>query len=124
MKTKNKVKKFNKIAFQKKLDKAWSVNVITRDKSCKKCHGRGYISAHHAFGRRHMATRWDLMNGVGLCYPCHIHWAHRDPAGFAVWFEEHIGRDQYYRLSEIHRHIIKHTEEDLLNIMKTLEETC
>lgn len=102
---------------EKQLDAAWSLCIRNRDVICQKCHGSGSISSHHAFGRRHRATRWDLMNGVGLCYPCHIHWAHRDPCGFSDWFKNYIGTDQYERLSEAHNQNIKHTEEDLIQIL-------
>ena len=114
----DKKKKPNKAKLEKDLDKAWSEYVRARDRICQKCGGSGSISAHHAFGRRHRTTRWDVINGVGLCYPCHIHWAHRDPAGFAVWFENHVGRDQYNRLAGVHNQIVKNNAEDLVSILE------
>ena len=117
------VKKFNKKKVEKELDKKWSEYVRKRDVFCKRCGGsRGFISAHHAFGRRHLATRWDIFNGVGLCYPCHIHWAHRDSAGFTEWFRVHVSEDQYNRLAEAHNMVVKFTTEDLIQILKNLEE--
>lgn len=111
-------RKPSRAKLEKKLDIAWSEAVRRLTPYCKKCGANSYISAHHAFGRRHKATRWDVMNGVSLCYPCHIHWAHRDPAGFAVWFEQVVGRDQYLRLAEAHRMVPKHTIDDLNGILK------
>jgi hypothetical protein len=102
------------------LDKAWSEYVRGRDKVCQKCGGTSTISPHHAFGRRHMATRWDVENGVGLDFPCHIHWAHRDPAGFTEWFRDHVGEDKYNRLAEIHMSVVKHTVEDLESMLENI----
>jgi hypothetical protein len=62
------------------------------------------------------------MNGVGLCYPCHINWSHRDPSGFSYWFEQFIGRDQYLRLAEAHTIPVKHTVDDLAAMLKTIED--
>ena len=115
-----KEKKPNKAKIEKELDKAWSLYVRNRDIFCQKCGGYGSISAHHAFGRRHRATRWDVMNGVGLDFACHIHWAHRDPSGFTEWFRKHIGEDQYNRLAESHNIVVKHTVEDLQAMLKNL----
>jgi len=107
---------------EKLLDIKWSESVRAKSAYCEKCGSFGPASAHHAFGRRHRATRWDLMNGVKLCFPCHIHWAHRDPAGFAVWFEKRVGQDQYNRLAEAHNMIVKHEEEDLQGILTGLTQ--
>ncbi len=107
---------------EKLLDKAWSDYVRSRDKTCKKCGGSGIVSAHHAFGRRHQATRWDIYNGVGLCYPCHIHWAHRDPCGFSEWFRDHVGEYQFDRLSECHNDICKFTTDELLEMLDFFNE--
>lgn len=117
-------KKTDRKKIENALDKAWSGYVRSRDKSCKLCGSSSILAAHHAFGRVHRATRWDVMNGVALCWPCHRFRAHGDPAGFSVWFERHVGSEQYQRLSEAHRIISKHTIEDLkimLDILKGLE---
>lgn len=124
MKKIKKIKKPSREKLEKMLDKVWSEYVRGRDRRCQKCGGMGALSAHHAFGRRHRATRWDIFNGCGLCYPCHIHWAHRDPCSFAVWFENHVGRAQYARLAEAHNQVVKHTTDDLqrmLNDLKSME---
>ena len=117
------MKKRNKQKLMKDLDKLWSEYVRERDKNCQKCGGSGSVSAHHAFGRRHLAVRWDIYNGVALCYPCHIHWAHRDPAGFAEWFRVFVGDAQYERLSEAHNQIFKPTVEDLERNISFFKET-
>lgn len=114
--------KLNRSGLEKALDKAWSLFVRDRDQECQKCHGKGSVAPHHAFGRRHRATRWDVMNGVGLCFACHIHWAHRDPAGFAEWFRNHVGDDQYNRLAEIHNQAVKHSMEELRSMLEWFKQ--
>ena len=105
---------------EKQLDNAWSEYVRSRDKSCRKCFGGGSIAAHHAFGRRHLVTRWDIFNGVGLCYPCHINWAHRDPGGFSVWFRDYVGKEEFERLAITHRQVVKFTVADLELMLEVL----
>lgn len=107
---------------EKELDKAWSEAVRKRDVSCRKCNGMGALSAHHAFGRRHESTRWDLDNGVLLCLHHHLWWAHRDPGGFAVWFRSHVGVDVYERLAECHVIPALNTEDDLISKLACLRE--
>lgn len=105
---------------EKTLDLSWSKVVRERDGRCRLCGGNSTLAAHHAFGRTHKSTRWDLENGVALCWPCHKFRAHGDPAGFAVWFEGQVGKDQYARLSEAHNIPALHTEDDLRGILETI----
>jgi ribosomal protein S27AE len=114
-------KKTSRKKIEDKLDKAWALYVRKRDKFCQLCGGSSTLAAHHAFGRTHRATRWDVINGVALCWPCHKFRAHGDPAGFSVWFEAKVGEHQYSRLSEDHRIIIKHTDEDLQAMLKNID---
>lgn len=116
-----KKKKRDKSAVMKELDKEWSLYVRRRAGRCQKCGGNGQLSAHHAFGRRHLATRWDVMNGVALDYACHIHWAHHDTCSFAEWFRRLIGDAQYNRLSEAHNSIVKLTLEDLERMLEEIK---
>lgn len=115
-------KKTDRKKIEDALDKAWADYVKRRDKRCQMCASVSILAAHHAFGRVHRATRWDVMNGVTLCWPCHRFRAHGDPSGFSVWFEKHVGQAQYNRLAEAHRGIEKHTKNDLENMLKILKE--
>lgn len=61
-----------------KCDKLWSEAVRTRDGECILCGKKSALNAHHwihsrAQGNRH---RWNVKNGVTLCYGCHIHKVH------------------------------------------------
>ena len=49
-----------------------------RDGECLLCGKKDSLNAHHwihsrAQGNRH---RWDVRNGITLCYPCHVHKVH------------------------------------------------
>ena len=59
------------------LDALWSLCIRTRDRfTCRRC-GKQHdpksqgLHAAHIFGRGKMSTRFDLLNGVALCYGCH-----------------------------------------------------
>ena len=64
------------------LDKWWSAQVAGRDgRRCVLCGKADACSAHHWYvnkSRSRMA-RWDVINGVWLCYGCHIHVTHDRP---------------------------------------------
>lgn len=91
--------KVSKAHKQKVLDKMWSAKVRARDGACLKCGSISCLNAHHVFGRRHTSTRWDVDNGVTLCMPCHIFWAHRDVGSFAAWFIGREGKNKFDELS-------------------------
>jgi 5-methylcytosine-specific restriction endonuclease McrA len=93
------VRKVNKSKLKKNLDVLWSMAVKARDKKCQRCGSTGSLSAHHVFGRRHNATRWVLDNGITLCYPCHIHWAHHDVGSFSAWWIDKNGSEKFNWLS-------------------------
>lgn len=76
----------------KKLDTLWSTTVRGRDKICRKCKKAPASQAAHIFSRSHFATRWLLSNGLGLCYYCHIIWAHRNPIEFTLWVSAEVGK--------------------------------
>lgn len=72
--TSDKIKKL-----KKKCDELWSKAVRTRDGACILCGNTNGLAAHHwihsrAQGNRH---RWNILNGVTLCYACHIHKVHK-----------------------------------------------
>ena len=115
-------KKDPKKAIENELDRVCSLYARNRDKFCQKC-GKSYgrISAHHAFGKKaHSSLRYDVMNLVGLCFYCHMEWAHRDSAGFTEWFKKHIGEEQYNRLNEVSWKEYKPTLEELQQTLDTV----
>jgi len=66
------------------LDRMWSGLILRRDVICKKCTLQPATSPHHIIPRRYTILRWDLDNGIGLCFKCH-RIAHDNPAKFDRW---------------------------------------
>lgn len=65
-------------ALKNKCDKLWSEAIRTRDGECILCGKKDGLAAHHwihskAQGNLH---RWDVKNGVTLCFACHIYKVH------------------------------------------------
>ena len=71
-KTKTVLKK-RKTPIIKKNDKLWSEIIkIRAGYRCEVCFATGRLNAHHwAEGRANKRTRWNLNNGVCLCFRCH-----------------------------------------------------
>ena len=64
---------------KKQLDKLWSERVRTRDGKCVLCGktGKGLQAHHYIKSRaRSLKYRWDIRNGITLCYGCHIYAVH------------------------------------------------
>lgn len=88
-------KKFNVKKAKKELDILWSKAVRGRDKICRKCRKAPATQAAHIFSRGNLSTRWDIRNGWGSDYYCHILWSHREPIEFAEWIRGDIGENEY-----------------------------
>ncbi len=80
------------------LDKITSERVRKRDGYiCRKC-GRDQVGNHHIFGKAaHPATRWELDNGLSLCFFCHRD-AHASPEDFRRWVLSWMGEAAYEAL--------------------------
>ncbi len=88
-------RKPSKKTLRNKLDKAWSRAILSKGK-CEICGKKESLNAHHIVGRRNLALRWDLKNGVCLCAGCHTFKtlsAHQNPEFFHFWLEEHRWED-------------------------------
>lgn len=70
----------------KKADELWSKCVRTRDGECVLCGSKNALQAHHWIVTRGQSTtyRYDLRNGVTLCYGCHIHGVHSNPSVYLL----------------------------------------
>ena len=73
----------------KKADALWSQCVRLRDKECVLCHNKTSLQAHHWILTRNQSKKYkyDLRNGVTLCYGCHIHGVHKNPS---VYLLDHL----------------------------------
>ena len=92
--------KYDKKKIVKKLDTLWSIKIRERDKICQKCQKTKATQAAHIFSRRNLSTRWSLANGIGMCYFCHMFWAHREPVEFTLWITQKIGKSEFRSLND------------------------
>ena len=104
-----------------KLDALWGKVIHRRDKVCQRC-GRSNtkLDAHHIFYKRFRATRWDVLNGILLCYnPCHKNGedsAHQDPKGFNKWVKTKIGEYNYQILEIKKRNVVQFYYYDIIRL--------
>lgn len=65
----------------KKLDKAWSLRVKELAHfRCQYCLKENvHLNSAHIIGRRNHSVRWDVRNGMCLCYNCHMAYDHHLP---------------------------------------------
>lgn len=81
------------------LDKAWADAVKDRDGECLVCEKSPpdvVLNAHHWIKRKAQSLKhkWDLRNGVTLCFRCHIHRVHKgELAAIDKMKEEAFKRD-------------------------------
>ena len=70
----------------KKADSLWSQCVRARDKECILCGSKNALQAHHFIVTRNQSNKYkyDLRNGVTLCYGCHIHGVHSNPSVYLL----------------------------------------
>lgn len=114
-------RKPSKKTLRNKLDKAWS-KVITSKGKCEVCKSTESLNAHHIEGRRNLALRWELKNGVCLCSGCHVfrkESAHQSPEWFHFWLEDNRWEDLQFVMC--HRNDIKKwTIEDMETTLSKL----
>lgn len=104
-----KSKQSNKLRLRDENDKLFALIIRFRDGGvCQRCGSRKKLSAHHIFGRDY-SVRWDLKNGVLLCFTCHILTAHskniKRANDFNDWVRDYLGED-YERLRLKSRKIV------------------
>ena len=72
-----------------KKDQDWAKAIKERDKVCQICkRSKGRLNAHHIIPRQFKETRWDLNNGILLCFQHHRvgkYSAHQNAIWFSNW---------------------------------------
>ncbi len=73
-------------------DRIFSKAVKDRDlNKCVICGDTTRLNAHHIIVREHLATKFDVLNGISLCpkhhFFCRQISAHNNPLGFFMWLE-------------------------------------
>lgn len=93
-------------------DRKWAAIIKERDNwTCQRCStvypkkSQG-LHAAHIFSRRFKRTRLDPLNGVALCFGCHMHF-HSNPLEFHKWAEGYLGLQDYTLLKMDAQSIIK-----------------
>jgi len=93
---------------------------------CEKC-GRENckLDWHHIFKRSKRSTRWDLGNGLCLCFVCHRLGAHSPDWGiireFDKWLEWHMGSDKIVTLEQKSNQLKKHSLDELESLILEIE---
>ena len=105
----------------KKLDKLWSEAVHLRDKVCRVC-GNTKGQAHHIFTRKHFNTRWNLENGILLCFDCHKNTAHEKPLDFFDWLQKQAGQDWIDDLRTKAKKTVKFSKEEKKEMIDGLKK--
>ena len=78
-----------------KLDKDWKIAIKKRDTYCQVCGPdkiNKVLNVHHQIPKSFLEVRWDLDNGMLLCFQHHSlgRWsAHQNPVWFSKWLVEH-----------------------------------
>ena len=95
------------------LDTLFSEAVRIRDHyTCQYC-GNATKSAqtHHIFTRQNFSTRYDMVNGVTLCFYCHRYRAHGG-SEFTYWAERTwLGMKAFEELHDRTRQLVKVNDE-------------
>lgn len=102
--------KINKV-WEKYLDRLWGLVIHNRDKGCQLCKKQeGKMDAHHIFGRRAKNTRWDIQNGIKLCFYCHHYRILHDPEGLRIVAINKIGFREYELLYMRFKQVVKYID--------------
>lgn len=81
----------------RKLDKAMSMFIVNRDKSCFTCGSTQNLTNGHLFTRAWYSVRWDELNCHCQCVGCN--YRHEfDPARYQLKFIEKYGLEAYKEL--------------------------
>ena len=107
----------------KELDKLWTEIVKLRaGNKCQYC-GRNNIrlNAHHIHSRSRYATRWDLDNGVCLCFT-HHRLMHDDPEEAMKFYKTLFTQEQWEQLKTKAHQLAKFSLADLEQMRDKLKE--
>jgi hypothetical protein len=90
-------------------DKLWSLAVRNRDNyTCRMCGTQTKnAEAHHIIGRDNKVLRWDIDNGISLCFYCHRYKIHGGKMGEEERIEFYRKVSDYDKLKEKSTQIVK-----------------
>jgi hypothetical protein len=107
-------------------DKLWSQLIKQRAEGrCELCHGEGR-DAHHIQGRSPQVLRWNLDNGIFLCFRCHRLGVHSPASETQAKFRDKIiflrGEETMNNLAGLLYSSIKVTTAELKERIKEFKE--
>ena len=105
----------------RKLDQVSREIVIKRDGACVVCGATTHLTPGHLFSRRHLATRWDLMNVNCQCLSCNLKHV-RDQVPYIIWFIDRYSLKELEELRAKHYQVTHYKLHDLENIHEGLKE--
>lgn len=105
---------------EKNLNSLWAQAVKTRDKKCRYCGSDQKLSAHHIRVYQHLSTRYNINNGLTLCWRCHS-LQKLNPELFYDRIIEIIGQQHYNALRLLSNINTKYSVDELLKIKEQLE---
>jgi hypothetical protein len=102
-------------------DRLWATLVRARAaNTCERC-GEPARESHHAYGRADHRLRFNVRNGVSMCFQCHV-WAESYPIEFTNWFRGDRTEDAAYLSLEHQKGPIRRTLRDYLELENDLAE--
>jgi len=100
------VRKISKKGVVAKKDKEWREAVMTRDRCCRICKkADGRLNAHHLIPKQFKEFRWDVENGIILCFQHHKvgkYSAHQNAIWFTEWLFNHRRWQYDYAIMKIY----------------------
>jgi hypothetical protein len=107
----------------KDCDKLWSKVVRQRDgNECviEGCHADS-CHAHHIFSRKNISVRFDISNGISLCFKHHFYFAHTEYEKFRDFVIEWMGTIEFAKLKEKANLIQSWKTDELMEIRSQLK---
>ena len=106
----------------KKCDKLLQMVVMARDIFCRgRLCTKPSVAAHHLFGRKNKATRYNPECSWGLCLECHQQ-AHLNPREFREFVRSKIGQERYIYLEAVSREVVRLRDKDFVEIAERLRK--
>ena len=95
---------------ERELDDMWKQKVKDRDEwKCQVCNKKvkkNNCHAHHILPRQLKGLRWDINNGITLCYNHHkvgIYSPHQNAIWFFGWMNEHKPKQLKYCIKKLQK---------------------
>jgi hypothetical protein len=120
------IKRFKQMSKLKKdTDELWSLAVRTRDGfKCQidNCESTR-VYAHHIISRNHLATRWELDDGISMCWGHHKRFHGDSSEDMRDKVIAVVGQERFDRMKALSKTLVTNLiEEDLIGKMAELKE--